>query len=137
MIEPGRLADEYVRSAGRKVEEVMAPEPWTVSEADTLATVVELMERRCVKRLPVLRDGRLVGIISRANLVDALSELIRYKDNSPADDATIRERILVALANIRRTSTWRSTTPSSNCRVPSTTFASARLLSLQPKTSAG
>ena len=98
LLGPGRLAAEYVHSAGRKIDEVMTPEPRAVSEDDSLETVVELMERHHVKRLPVLRDGRLVGIVSRANLMDALTELARYRRAHPANDATIRDRLLAALA---------------------------------------
>jgi CBS-domain-containing membrane protein len=101
LIGPGRLADEYVRSAGRKVEEVMTPDPCTVTEDDTLATVVGLMERRQVKRLPVLRDGHLVGIVSRANLMDALTEFVRSNHGPAPDDGSIRDRIRTALADAR------------------------------------
>src|ERR1700741_995330 len=63
IIGPGRLADEYVHTAGRKGEEVMTPGPMTVKENDSLQAVVELMERRHIKRLPVMRAGHLVGIV--------------------------------------------------------------------------
>jgi CBS domain-containing protein len=101
LIGPGRMAAEYVHTAGRRVEEVMTPDPCTVSEDDSLETVVGLMERRHVKRLPVLRDGKLVGIVSRANLMDAVTELARYAHGPVADDATIRGRIVAALAEAR------------------------------------
>lgn len=101
LIGPGRLATEYVHASGRKVEEVMTPDPCTVTEDDSLETVVGLMERHRVKRLPVLREGRLVGIVSRANLMDALIERTLYRHASAADDATIRERIVAALAETR------------------------------------
>jgi len=101
LLGPGRMAEEYVHTTGRKVEEVMTPDPCTVSEDDSLQTVVELMERRRVKRLPVLRDGRLVGIVSRANLMDALIELARYPRGPAADDATIRDRVMAALVAAR------------------------------------
>lgn len=94
---PGRLASEYVHASGRKVEEVMTPDPFTVTEDDSLPAVVELMERHHVKRLPVLRDGRVVGIVSRANIMDAFIELAHYQAGAK-DDGTIRERILAALA---------------------------------------
>jgi CBS domain-containing protein len=101
LIGPGRLASEYVHCSGRKVEEVMTPEPCTVTENDTLGTVVELMERRHVKRLPVLRGARLVGIVSRANLMAALTEFVRASDGPALDDDAIRNRILTALADAR------------------------------------
>jgi CBS domain-containing protein len=98
LVGPGRLASEYVRASGRKVEEVMTPDPYTVTEGDPLQTAVELMERHHVKRLPVLRDGRVVGIVSRANVMNACIEFAHYPA-SAADDATTCERILAALAN--------------------------------------
>src|SRR6516165_9326590 len=52
---PGKLADEYVHAAGRKVEEIMTPDPRCVTEEDSLETVVEAMESHRVKRLPVTR----------------------------------------------------------------------------------
>lgn len=100
LLGPGRLAAEYVHTTGRMVEEVMTPDPATVSEDDSLETVVELMERRHVKRLPVLRNGRTVGIVSRANLMDAMTERARYTHGPAPDDGTIRDRILAALADV-------------------------------------
>ncbi len=95
----GRLAAEYVHTTGRTVDEVMTPDPATVSEDDSLETVVELMERRHVKRLPVLRNSRIVGIVSRANLMNALIEHARYTHGPAPDDAVVRDRILAAFAN--------------------------------------
>jgi CBS domain-containing protein len=93
---PGRLADEYTHASGRKVEEVMTQDPVTVSEDDSVATVVDLMERKRVKRLPVLRGGKIVGIISRANLVRALVSLAQDSKTPAGGDAVIREQILAA-----------------------------------------
>ena len=98
LIGPGRLAAEYVHTSGRKIEEVMTPDPYTVTEDDSLETVVELMERRHIKRLPVLRDGRMVGIVSRANLMHALASLARYTPAPAGGDSEIRDQILAALA---------------------------------------
>jgi CBS-domain-containing membrane protein len=98
LVGPGRLASEYVHQSGRKVGEVMTPNPVTVGEEDALETVVQLMERHDVKRLPVMRGGRMVGIISRANLMHALASLARETPETTTDDAAIRDRILSALA---------------------------------------
>jgi len=97
LIGPGRLADEYTHAAGRTVEEVMTTDPASVSEDDSLETVVELMERRRIKRLPVLRDGRIVGIVSRANLMHALASLSRTAEGAAGGDSAIRDRILAEL----------------------------------------
>ena len=56
------------------------------------------MERRHIKRLPVVRSGRVVGIVSRANLMHALASLSRNPAPSSGDDSVIREQILAALA---------------------------------------
>ena len=101
LLGPGRLADEYVHTSGRKVSEVMTPDPSTVSEDDALETVVKLMERHRIKRLPVVRKGQLVGIISRANLMHALASLAREAPPASGDDAAIRDRVLAALAKQR------------------------------------
>jgi CBS domain-containing protein len=100
LVGPGRMADEYVHTSGRKVDEVMTPDPYTVTEDDALEAVVELMERHRVKRLPVMRDGQLVGIVSRANLMHALASLARDDTQPPAgDDSAIRDQILIVLAH--------------------------------------
>jgi CBS domain-containing protein len=95
---PGRLAQEYAHTAGRKIEEIMTPEPCTIDEDETLEAVVEMMERRRVKRIPVTRAGRLIGIVSRANLMHALASLTRDVSTLPGDDSAIRDNILAALA---------------------------------------
>ncbi len=101
LVGPGRLAAEYVRASGRKVDEVMTSDPCTVTEDDSLETVVELMERRRIKRLPVLREGKMVGIVSRANLMHALASLADDMQ-APADgDAAIRDGILAAFGRER------------------------------------
>ena len=99
IVGPGRLAEEYVHSSGRKVAEIMTPNPYTIDADASLETVVEVMERRRIKRLPVVRDGRLIGIISRANLMHALASLARTAPQRGGNDITIRERILAALAD--------------------------------------
>src|ERR1700688_1829106 len=53
LVGPGRMAAEYVRVNGRRIDEIMTPDPLSVTEDDSLETVVDLMERHRVKRLPV------------------------------------------------------------------------------------
>jgi len=100
IVGPGRLADEYVHTSGRKVDEIMTPDLCTVTEDDSLETVVELMERRHIKRLPVTRGGRMVGIVSRSNLMHALASLARDEQAPPGADTPIRDRILAALGKL-------------------------------------
>jgi CBS domain-containing protein len=94
LIGPGRLASEYVRESGRKVEDVMTPSPQTIAETASLSDAVHLMERHRIKRLPVVRDGKLVGIVSRVNIMYALVSLDREAKAPVGGDAAIRERIL-------------------------------------------
>jgi len=62
LIGPGRLADEYTRSHGRKIQDIMTPDPFTVSGDTLLDEVVRLMEKRRIKRLPVvIRGNEVVG----------------------------------------------------------------------------
>jgi CBS domain-containing protein len=95
---PGRLAGEYVQSHGRKVGEVMTRDPITIAEDTPVVDAVHLMEGRRVKRLPVVRAGKVVGIVSRANLLHALAAVGREAAPSQKDDQTIRARILADLA---------------------------------------
>ena len=98
LVGPGRMAAEYVRVNGRRIDEIMTPDPLSVTEDDSLETVVDLMERHRVKRLPVMRGAKMVGIVSRANLMHALASLTRGDTTPPAnDDSAIRDQILVAL----------------------------------------
>jgi len=97
LVGPGRLADEYVRASSRKVGDVMTPDPQTIKEDDSLEAVVAVMEHRRVKRLPVMRDGHMVGIISRANLLHALASLAQDTPAPAGDDAAIRDQILAVL----------------------------------------
>lgn len=98
---PGRLAEEYVRTHGRKVAEVMTPDPITVAEDTPLGAVVELMEKHRIKRLPVVRADRVVGIISRANLLHALGSVASQLLPQAATDSAIRDQLLAALGKER------------------------------------
>jgi CBS domain-containing protein len=98
MLGPGRLAQEYVHTSGRKVDEIMTRDPVTIREDEPLEAVVSLMERGRIKRIPVTRGGRLVGIISRANLMHALATLARDVTAPSGGDSAIRDSIMAALA---------------------------------------
>ena len=97
LVGPGRLADEYVHTHARKIADVMTPDPYTVTEDTPLEDVVQLMEKHRIKRLPVVRGGQLVGIVSRANLLHALASLARTTPATAATDETIRKLLLTEL----------------------------------------
>jgi CBS domain-containing protein len=94
---PGKSASDFVHEHGRKVSEVMTPAPLTITEDTALAEIVELMERNNVKRLPVVRGDKVVGIVSRANLLQAVAGLARQVPDPTSDDDHIRNRIIDAL----------------------------------------
>lgn len=97
LVGPGRLANEYVHTHARKVADVMTMEPYTVTETTPLEEVVKLMEKHRIKRLPVVSGKRLVGIVSRANLLHALASLAPTAPEAPATDGVIRERLMAEL----------------------------------------
>ena len=80
----------------------MIREVISVGEEDDLAEVATLMETKRIKRVPVLRDGQLVGIISRANLVRALAMTVAAAPTgAEAGDPAIRDRLLTELRSQR------------------------------------
>jgi predicted transcriptional regulator len=94
---PGPTASDFVSEHGRKISEVMTPEPFTATEDMPLADVVDLMESKNVKRLPVIRGEELVGIVTRANLLQAVAGLARHVPDPTADDDHIRNRVIQAM----------------------------------------
>jgi CBS domain-containing protein len=91
----GSVAMDYVREHGRHVGDVMTERPVAIEEDATIAEIVELMEKHRIKRLPVVRGGEVVGVVSRADLIRNLAE---HKGRiAPGSDMEIRDRILTDL----------------------------------------
>jgi CBS domain-containing protein len=97
LMSPGRAANEFVHQSGRKVEEIMARDPVTVTEDTQLEELVSLMEKHDIKRLPVMQNDRVVGIVTRANLLQAVASLARDVPDPTADDDHIRQRVADAI----------------------------------------
>jgi len=97
LLGPGKLAKEYVHSHGRKVEEVMTHDVVTVEEYTTLEEAARLMEHHHIKRLPVVRDKKLVGILTRANLMQAIASRGHAIPPLSENDHAIRTRILAEI----------------------------------------
>jgi len=95
---PGRLAEEYVRTHGRRIAEVMTRDPVGVSPDTPLEEIVALMERHRIKRVPVLDGDVPVGILSRADLLRGLAGALAEAPVAAASDEEIHERILAELA---------------------------------------
>lgn len=91
------LATEYVKSHARRVRDVMTKNVISVSEETSLSDIAALLEKNHIKRVPVLRDGRVVGIVSRANLLRRLATFPADVQVTTEDDRVIRAKILEAL----------------------------------------
>ena len=108
MASTNRLAEDYIKSHGGKVKDVMTHDVLSVTEETPIADIAVLLETNRVKRVPVLRDGKLVGIVSRANLVRALAPGVSsIVIASEADDQAIRARLLAELKSQR----WAEVSP--------------------------
>ena len=93
----GKDASDFVREQGRKVGEIMTPDPCTVSEDTLLEDIVRTMEKNSVKRLPVMRGSQIVGIVTRSNLLQAVAGLAREIPDPTADDDRIRDRVITSI----------------------------------------
>ncbi len=103
--DPGKLADEYTRTHGKCARDVMTANVIAVEETASLSEVAETLERNHVKRVPVLRDGEMVGIVSRANIVREIASAPEMEIRLDGDDQTIRSTIERRLAE----QSWAST----------------------------
>jgi predicted transcriptional regulator len=83
---PAHSANDFIHERGRKVEDVMTRDPIRADENTPLDQLVHLMEKNNIKRVPVLRQDKLVGIVTRANLLQAVASMAREVPDPTADD---------------------------------------------------
>lgn len=95
---PGRQAADFTRTHGRRVADVMTHDVLSVAANAPLSDIVALMEEHRVKRVPVLDGDRVAGVVSRADLLRALSVAAREHREVVGDDRTIRDHILNTLS---------------------------------------
>lgn len=91
-------AREFVRSHSHRVTDVMTKNVVSADEGATVQEIVVLMQRHHVKRIPILRDGKIVGIVGRANV---LQGLLAREPSSPSgriDDEVLRAAVTATLA---------------------------------------
>ena len=93
------LANEYIREHSRRVTDVMTRHVVTAAADTPLSTIANLLEKNAIKRVPIVEEGKVIGIVSRANLLQALaSPGTRAKGAATgADDSKIRETVLSQL----------------------------------------
>jgi CBS domain-containing protein len=91
------LAEEFAKSHGKRVEEIMTSGAISVPEDTPLSEIATLFERKRIKRVPVVKDGKLVGIVSRSNLIQALASAVGRLDQHDEMDRRIRLELLSRL----------------------------------------
>jgi hypothetical protein len=96
LAEDQALAADYIKAHARKVEDVMTRNVVTATPDTPLNEVARLLEKHGIKRVPIVRDGQLIGIVSRANLVQAVASS-GSKLEMPLSDKTIRDKLLAHL----------------------------------------
>jgi len=90
------LAAEYVKAHARKVADVMTRDVITATADTPLHEIAALLEKNSIKRVPIVKNGQLVGIVSRANLIQAVAST-RKGLEIPLSDTTIRDKLLAHL----------------------------------------
>jgi CBS domain-containing protein len=95
------LQDEYVKSHSRKVTDIMTSDVLTVSPDTPLGDIASVLEKNGIKRVPVVTDGKLVGIVSRANLLQAIATIGKtIKTQGAVSDAALREKVVDQLDSV-------------------------------------
>jgi CBS-domain-containing membrane protein len=98
-VTPGAtLAHEFAKSHGQRVEEVMSTQVISASEDTPLDEIATLLEKHRIKRVPIIREGKLVGVVSRSNLIQALASAQIGVHPAIEADRTIRSELLSRLA---------------------------------------
>jgi len=92
------LARDYLRSHSHRVSDVMTRKVVSVEERTDLKEIATLMQKHRIKRVPVVRDGKVVGIVSRANLLQGLLAREPQPATAPAADDALRAEVVAVLA---------------------------------------
>jgi CBS domain-containing protein len=88
------LAVKYVKSHARRVKDIMTRRVITAKPATSLRDIAALLEKNRIKRVPIVAKGRVVGIVSRANLVQALASLREEDQPGTTIDSKIRKKVM-------------------------------------------
>jgi len=92
-----KLAARYVKAHGMRAADVMTRDLVTVPEDASAEQIAQLMEQHHIRRVPVLREGKLVGLVSRADLLRAALQPLPTTLESAGTDAAILRRLRAAL----------------------------------------
>jgi CBS domain-containing protein len=91
-------AVEYIKTHSRKVTDVMTREVITASPDTPLGDIAALLERNQIKRVPIVEGGKMVGLVSRANILQALASATKKLGSLvSADDSALRKEVIARL----------------------------------------
>ena len=88
------LANEFARSHASRVKDVMAKNVITARASTSLRGIAAILERYRIKRVPIVAKGKVIGIVSRANLIQALASLRKDTEPTTATDSLIRKNVM-------------------------------------------
>jgi CBS domain-containing protein len=100
LVSPARQAADFTRTHGRHVRDVMTRDVISVADSAPLESVVAIMEKARIKRVPVTRGNQVIGVVSRADLLRALVSRVRNTEPVARDDTAIRTAILDAMEKL-------------------------------------
>ena len=98
--DPNAVARDYAKTHGQVAKDVMTTRVISVGPATMLSEIAKMLERHRIKRVPVVKDSKLVGIVSRSNLLQALAAA-DVSRQGVYDDRAIREQLLAELQKQR------------------------------------
>ena len=108
---------DFIRAHAVKLADVMTRDVVSASEDTSLNEIATLLEKHGIKRVPIMRDGKVVGIVSRANLLQALASAIAVADvttDVTSDDQTLRGRVIDQIRQLPWGMPWLLTVPVQN-----------------------
>ena len=88
------LAKEYLKSRGCKDRDVMTKIVITAKPTTPVRDIAALLEKNHFKRVPIVEKGKVIGIVSRANLIQALASLREEGEHNKISDSMIRKKVM-------------------------------------------
>jgi len=102
LLPASKLAEEFSKAHGKKVSEMMSTDVISASQDTPVPEIAALLERHRIKRVPIVSDGKVVGIVSRSNLIQALASFKPASDPKSETDRSIRLELLDRLGQQRQ-----------------------------------
>jgi CBS domain-containing protein len=91
------LAADYIKSHSHRISDIMTRSVVTAAPDTPLGDIATLLERNRIKRVPIVQNGQVVGIVSRANLLQALASVSKDVAAANGDDSQIRDQVFSRL----------------------------------------